>query len=276
MDQALAVMKNDQGVPPCMSNCVVAKELLMSKMGNGGEGNGILGPLSIAQGSVSMKEQVAQQAAKNPGSRGHPELCLRPCLFHQSGKCKHGNKCSHCHLPHNKRPVRLDKRHRETLKKLSIGSLAACILPILQRKAERINLNPDAKSIFNELLVALEARAETRDLESLEVDGVFPFAEVRYQRKAKSGSCAGGNGFGDRSLASESTCVPMSSAASVATDSVSAGISIVDALWSMKVMPLLNIMSGRLKPDEGTDASCSEGEKEFELIKRLVCQVHKD
>ena len=41
----------------------------------------------------------------NQGSRGHPELCKRPCVhMAKKGPCPGGSGCGYCHLPH--RPAR--------------------------------------------------------------------------------------------------------------------------------------------------------------------------
>ncbi|OLP99402.1 hypothetical protein AK812_SmicGene18034 [Symbiodinium microadriaticum] len=44
----------------------------------------------------------------NRGSRGHPEVCGKPCIFFSLGKCENGDMCGYCHLRHQ-RP------HRPTL-----------------------------------------------------------------------------------------------------------------------------------------------------------------
>lgn len=87
----------------------------------------------------------------NPGSRGHPELCPRPCLYYPLGQCVNGNSCEFCHLPHPKRPVHLDKRHREVLKRMPFTSCAAVILPILRERCVALNLSPEIPHLLDTL-----------------------------------------------------------------------------------------------------------------------------
>ena len=57
------------------------------------------------------------------GSFGHPDLCPRPCIYYRSGSCSSGAACAFCHMPHSRRPLRLDKRHREALKRMPFKKL---------------------------------------------------------------------------------------------------------------------------------------------------------
>lgn len=77
----------------------------------------------------------------NPGSLGHPEMCLRTCSFFPQGRCVNGRTCTYCHLPHKKRPRRLDKRHREMLSGLSPEERRYVLQPILVKKANVIGLD---------------------------------------------------------------------------------------------------------------------------------------
>jgi len=76
-----------------------------------------------------------QEQAENPGSIGHPNLCPRACIYYAIGNCANGRDCGFCHMPHPKRPARLDKRHREALKKKPFSELVAMLLPLLKEKA---------------------------------------------------------------------------------------------------------------------------------------------
>lgn len=93
---------------------------------------------------------------RNPGSRGHPDLCLRPCLYYSQGNCINGNECSFCHLPHPKRPVRFDKLHRESLKRMSFGQFVSIMLPVLKQKARDLDISPEVGGLLSELWAPLE------------------------------------------------------------------------------------------------------------------------
>jgi len=77
--------------------------------------------------------------ADNPGSIGHPNLCPRACLYFAAGNCANGKDCGFCHMPHPKRPVRLDKRHREALRRIPFSELIEMMLPLLKSKARSLS-----------------------------------------------------------------------------------------------------------------------------------------
>lgn len=72
---------------------------------------------------------------RNRGSRGHPELCARICLYYASGGCANKDDCDFCHLEHLRRPVRLDKRHRERFERLSTQERIFVVLPVIRQRA---------------------------------------------------------------------------------------------------------------------------------------------
>ncbi|CAJ1393747.1 unnamed protein product [Effrenium voratum] len=80
-------------------------------------------PTAVETGAIS---------ATSPGSRGHPELCRRPCLHFARGECPRGADCVYCHLPHPQRAVSLDKRMREWVTTLAPCNLLALVLPRLR------------------------------------------------------------------------------------------------------------------------------------------------
>ncbi|CAE7225071.1 unnamed protein product [Symbiodinium sp. CCMP2592] len=73
--------------------------------------------------------QVAPLPVLSQGSRGHPDLCNRPCIFFASGSCHLGSTCGHCHLAHPQRAARLDKRQRVAVQALSERTLLSLLLP---------------------------------------------------------------------------------------------------------------------------------------------------
>jgi len=76
----------------------------------------------------------------NPGSVGHPNICMRPCLYIASGTCNNGAACRFCHIPHNNRPARLDKRNRALIQKMTFSECAAHLLPVMQEKAQDLGI----------------------------------------------------------------------------------------------------------------------------------------
>ncbi|CAE7891462.1 strG, partial [Symbiodinium microadriaticum] len=46
------------------------------------------------------------------GSKGHPFLCKRPCIYFVSGKCTPAEHCNYCHMEHKDRSAKLDKQQR--------------------------------------------------------------------------------------------------------------------------------------------------------------------
>ncbi|CAE7773811.1 unnamed protein product, partial [Symbiodinium necroappetens] len=56
----------------------------------------------------------------NVGSLRHPELCRKPCLFHERGECENGAACGYCHFQHLRRPAVPDRCQRSLIRRLSI------------------------------------------------------------------------------------------------------------------------------------------------------------
>lgn len=121
-EHAAAVVQDSDFIPQSLTNQAVADELLRAKVRSGGRGQ---------NSSLGMPNQPL---ATNPGSQGHPDLCLRPCLYFAAGRCVNGQECTFCHMPHPKRPLRLDKRHREILKRMPFGESLSLFLPLLRQK----------------------------------------------------------------------------------------------------------------------------------------------
>lgn len=92
----------------------------------------------------------------NPGSYGHPILCVRPCLQFALGSCTRGVKCPYCHLEHTENPRSLGKRERDSLRNMSFGQRVAVVLPVLRKMAEEQGFSKQATAI----LVTLAAHEE--------------------------------------------------------------------------------------------------------------------
>jgi len=117
---------------------------------------------------------LPEKALTNPGSRGHPELCSRACLYYPMGKCTNGLNCEFCHMPHSKRNVHLDKRHREMMRNMDIVERACLILPILKTKLDALDAcDVDVKEALSTLAKTIDhvsmdrkRTKETRTLQS--------------------------------------------------------------------------------------------------------------
>ncbi|CAJ1337456.1 unnamed protein product, partial [Effrenium voratum] len=90
------------------------------------------------------------------GSRGHPELCRRPCLHFAKRNCPHGEECKYCHLSHSTRQCGLDKRSRLLLKSLPAGQLLALLLPPLRARMSKLPHQEEAAGF----LQAMEQEAD--------------------------------------------------------------------------------------------------------------------
>jgi len=95
--------------------------------------------LSWADSQDALASPMFESPGCSRGSVGHPELCSRPCLYFAMGSCENGESCEYCHMAHSKRPVHLDKRHREMLRSMPPLEWAALVLPILQNKVEAVD-----------------------------------------------------------------------------------------------------------------------------------------
>eukprot|EP00928_Gymnodinium_smaydae_P092901 TRINITY_DN7687_c0_g1_i2.p1 TRINITY_DN7687_c0_g1~~TRINITY_DN7687_c0_g1_i2.p1 ORF type:complete len:575 (+),score=107.22 TRINITY_DN7687_c0_g1_i2:92-1816(+) len=99
-----------------------------------------------------------------PGSMGHPELCARPCVFASVGECERGASCVFCHMPHEKRSVHLDKKGRDTLKRMTLEERVATLLPVIRMKIIHLQLNPDLLQDIATILNTLQPLTYRSDL----------------------------------------------------------------------------------------------------------------
>ncbi|CAE7594662.1 unnamed protein product, partial [Symbiodinium sp. CCMP2456] len=76
----------------------------------------------------------------NAGSLGHPELCRKPCLFHERGECDNGAACGYCHFPHLRRPAVPDRCQRNLIRRLSLPQLLVCVVPHVRTRASKAGL----------------------------------------------------------------------------------------------------------------------------------------
>eukprot|EP00931_Biecheleriopsis_adriatica_P067910 TRINITY_DN41961_c0_g1_i1.p1 TRINITY_DN41961_c0_g1~~TRINITY_DN41961_c0_g1_i1.p1 ORF type:complete len:258 (+),score=45.29 TRINITY_DN41961_c0_g1_i1:69-842(+) len=72
------------------------------------------------------------------GSRGHPEFCMRPCIFFARGECPNGTQCQYCHLDHSRKPFHLDKSNREQLRSLHCAAVITASVPLVKNKMDDV------------------------------------------------------------------------------------------------------------------------------------------
>lgn len=174
-EEAVNVVKDKDYRPQSMFNQVVADELLRAKTWRPSSSPSYAGGHEVPQslrsfslekalpiGGVDVVRALGDVAmAANPGSVGHPNLCRRPCMYEAAGECNNGQNCDFCHMPHPKRSVRLNKRHRNNLKDLPLDELLEIMLPILRRKALEIN-NKEIEKLLDRLSAC--AQTSSRNL----------------------------------------------------------------------------------------------------------------
>lgn len=116
---------------------------------------------ATAATSESTDEPKAYVVHNNPGSAGHPESCARKCIYFATGSCSNGVDCGYCHMPHRKRPCRLDRNNRNLLQGMSFTQRAVLILPLVKEKMQTLGLSMEAVNAFEEHL-ALEAEVKAQ------------------------------------------------------------------------------------------------------------------
>ena len=75
------------------------------------------------------------------GSFGHPELCGRPCIHFITERCEKGYNCNFCHIEHDKKNVKLDKKQRTLIKTLGLQRLAEMVAPLCRERFEACQLD---------------------------------------------------------------------------------------------------------------------------------------
>lgn len=108
-------------------------------------------PMRAAPTAVSLSQGHSR------GSVGHPQLCNRPCVHMLIGYCDLGPACDFCHMGHPKRPVHLDKRHRELLRDVPPQEWLVVVLPILYDKIRTFDWSAQMQALVAELSVYCSA-----------------------------------------------------------------------------------------------------------------------
>ncbi|CAE7692169.1 strG [Symbiodinium sp. CCMP2592] len=80
------------------------------------------------------------------GSRGHPDLCKRPCIYFVAGKCTTGMHCSYCHMEHNDRPAKLDKQQRHKFNLMGMREALLMLHGMLTSSAKENGFLPLARN----------------------------------------------------------------------------------------------------------------------------------
>mmetsp|Transcript_19574 Transcript_19574/g.45511 ORF Transcript_19574/g.45511 Transcript_19574/m.45511 type:complete len:255 (+) Transcript_19574:72-836(+) len=108
-------------------------------------------PASSGEGVEASFADVAPSC----GSRGHPQLCKRPCIYYAGGKCTSGAQCNYCHLGHSERPAKLDKQQRLKFAAMPPREAMDMIHAVLKTNADENGFASLATEILD--LVQLEA-----------------------------------------------------------------------------------------------------------------------
>jgi len=166
--QSSVAEARDEKITQIVANQVVAQMLLQAKVSEQGFGDQHVSIVEVSAAAsnagancadkrAGTNSRVEVQAAptvaagSNLGSIGHPNLCLRPCLYFAVGNCSNGDACAFCHLDHPKRPAHLDKRHREMLRGMPLQQSAALVLPVLQQKVMAIDSSAETMALLTRI-----------------------------------------------------------------------------------------------------------------------------
>jgi len=145
---------------------------------------GSLGSFSLATSSTAPKGTLGSLGAMstpsacNAGSKGHPEMCKKPCLFFQAGQCQQLTSCCFCHLVHPKRTNHLDKRNRELLTKLPVTFRIQILLHAMRSRASMLPFEQAAL----EFVDSLDAQCGVR--RGMEEEPGFQFDKGYYRLRS--------------------------------------------------------------------------------------------
>jgi len=93
-------------------------------------------------------DKAGYEAGFSTGTRGHPEVCKRPCVHFVTRGCALGESCNYCHAEHTKRPVSLDKSQRRLLGKVEEKYLLEIVLGQLRSRAQVKGFYQEAERLF--------------------------------------------------------------------------------------------------------------------------------
>lgn len=101
----------------------------------------------VADVALAPDDGESDSGRYSKGTRGHPEVCKRPCVHFARG-CTLGASCNYCHAEHPKRPISLDKAQRRLLGKVEEQHLLEIVLGQLRDRAERKGFYKEAGHIL--------------------------------------------------------------------------------------------------------------------------------
>ena len=121
--------------------------------------SGMHSPADVSTATAPPEGEEANPAVSvaeaSCGSKGHPDLCKRACIYFVSGKCTVGAQCNYCHMPHADRPAKLDKQQRGKFNLMGKREALVLLQRILTTSATTNGFLQLAKDILD--LVANEA-----------------------------------------------------------------------------------------------------------------------
>ncbi|CAE7569766.1 unnamed protein product [Symbiodinium sp. CCMP2456] len=112
---------------------------------------------AVETSSQVITSSTSAQGPPSLGSRGHPQLCKRPCIF-SVGSCSSGSSCSYCHHSHPDKTAKLDKSQRKRFAELDIGIALLLLHDLMRTKALENGFSEEAVCLLS--LVEEEARAQ--------------------------------------------------------------------------------------------------------------------
>ena len=109
------------------------------------------------------RSHLGPHGPPSTGSIGHPDFCSRPCVYVLKGdKCKNGEACRFCHIPHNSR-LKLDKLQRillQEMPKYHLLNLLGSSLRVKAVKATEILKLPQMSEHFQKILELVDGEIE--------------------------------------------------------------------------------------------------------------------
>lgn len=142
---------------PLKSNEVLCRHL-DSGLGLGGEAEppqdvaDVADVVDVVDVALAPEDDGESDSGRySKGTRGHPEVCKRPCVHFFARGCALGASCNYCHAEHPKRPISLDKAQRRLLGKVEEQHLLEIVLGQLRDRAERKGFYKEAGHILQML-----------------------------------------------------------------------------------------------------------------------------
>ncbi|CAJ1420534.1 unnamed protein product, partial [Effrenium voratum] len=114
---------------------------------------------TLTKRARDLRKPAAARVPDSTGSRGHPEICRRPCVHMAKGSCKDGAGCAFCHLPHTTPLVNLNKQLRLQLGKMDETQLLSVVIPHFR---ERFAPSGDESRLGQDFVQVLQQELERR------------------------------------------------------------------------------------------------------------------